>query len=379
MRWTWDRTDHSSTVTGSKRGDIQTDAPTSPYRGSSTTSPTSPRRSFPPLRDLKETVDRRRHLPGATDTRMPMERHVRRHVHRHGHGRRPLGNRHAGGPSPATPWRAAVPETRTSPRKCLGGGPEWRGGPHRNPRALSTSPSAPSRSPASPKPATTPPTRWARRRRPCRGCRVPSASGPSATAPTGPMATTGAEGGEIKALHALREPGAPAHRRHRRTARRTARARLCIFDGKNDLAFMDHDPKMAVTQGTIAFWTRPDDLGDWSIHWSRRTTRARSTAAIYPHRDTNEGEVVPLRLAQRAMAVTNKAWTTKAAGVQMKVASGRNVARCPTPRPALGCSSGVGGDGGDGERHTVSRRTSGTSLKATWRTPAGSPSTSRCR
>ncbi|QMU58647.1 MAG: hypothetical protein GKR98_10860 [Boseongicola sp.] len=34
------------------------------------------------------------------------------------------------------------------------------------------------------------------------------------------------------------------------------------FDGENDFAYLDHDPSMSVTQGTIAMWVRPDDLGD---------------------------------------------------------------------------------------------------------------------
>ncbi len=37
------------------------------------------------------------------------------------------------------------------------------------------------------------------------------------------------------------------------------------FDGEDDFAFLDHDPSMSVTQGTIAMWVRPDDLGDESM------------------------------------------------------------------------------------------------------------------
>jgi len=38
------------------------------------------------------------------------------------------------------------------------------------------------------------------------------------------------------------------------------------FDGEDDFAFLDHDPSMSVTQGTIAMWVRPDDLGDESMY-----------------------------------------------------------------------------------------------------------------
>ncbi len=37
------------------------------------------------------------------------------------------------------------------------------------------------------------------------------------------------------------------------------------FNGEDSFAFLDHDPEMAVTQGTIAMWVRPDDLGEKSM------------------------------------------------------------------------------------------------------------------
>ncbi|NND20632.1 MAG: hypothetical protein HKO14_00965, partial [Silicimonas sp.] len=37
------------------------------------------------------------------------------------------------------------------------------------------------------------------------------------------------------------------------------------FNGEDSFAFLDHDPSMNVTQGTIAMWVRPDDLGEKSM------------------------------------------------------------------------------------------------------------------
>ncbi|MDD9922479.1 MAG: hypothetical protein OXQ92_09415, partial [Boseongicola sp.] len=37
------------------------------------------------------------------------------------------------------------------------------------------------------------------------------------------------------------------------------------FNGEDSFAFLEHDPSMTVTQGTIAMWVRPDDLGEKSM------------------------------------------------------------------------------------------------------------------
>ena len=37
------------------------------------------------------------------------------------------------------------------------------------------------------------------------------------------------------------------------------------FNGEDSFAFLDHDPSMNFTQGTIAMWVRPDDLGEKSM------------------------------------------------------------------------------------------------------------------
>ena len=37
------------------------------------------------------------------------------------------------------------------------------------------------------------------------------------------------------------------------------------FNGEDSFAFLAHDPEMSVTQGTIAMWVRPDDLGEKSM------------------------------------------------------------------------------------------------------------------
>ncbi|MEL7104882.1 MAG: LamG-like jellyroll fold domain-containing protein [Pseudomonadota bacterium] len=80
------------------------------------------------------------------------------------------------------------------------------------------------------------------------------------------------------------------------------------FDGEDDFAFMDHDPSMAVTQGTIAFWARPDDLSDNSTFVSKDHTGTVDGGHIRIGH-TNEGELL-LRLAP-GDGSGNKTWTTK--------------------------------------------------------------------
>ena len=80
------------------------------------------------------------------------------------------------------------------------------------------------------------------------------------------------------------------------------------FDGEDDFAFMDHDPAMSVTQGTIAFWAKPDDLGQWSTMVSKDHSGTVDGGHLRIGH-TNEGELF-LRLAE-GDGGSNKAWTTK--------------------------------------------------------------------
>ncbi len=41
------------------------------------------------------------------------------------------------------------------------------------------------------------------------------------------------------------------------------------FDGKNDFAFIEHDPDWQVTQGTVALWVRPDNFDDFQVFLSK--------------------------------------------------------------------------------------------------------------
>ena len=80
------------------------------------------------------------------------------------------------------------------------------------------------------------------------------------------------------------------------------------FDGENDFAFLEHDPAMATTQGTIAFWAKPDDLGQWSTMVSKDHSGTVDGGHLRIGH-TNEGELF-LRLAP-GDGGGNKAWTTK--------------------------------------------------------------------
>jgi len=115
------------------------------------------------------------------------------------------------------------------------------------------------------------------------------------------------EGGEIKA-YTLYENQALLRTDGTVDGPPNGSGKALYFDGKNDFAFLDHNPKMAVTQGTIAFWTRPDDLDQWSTMVSKDHLGTRD-GGHFRIGHTNEGELF-LRLAP-GNGGPNKAWTTK--------------------------------------------------------------------
>ncbi len=80
------------------------------------------------------------------------------------------------------------------------------------------------------------------------------------------------------------------------------------FNGEDDYAFMDHDPSMSTTQGTIAFWVRPDDLGEDSTMISKDHSGTVDGGHLRIGH-TNEGGLF-LRLAP-GDGGGNKAWETK--------------------------------------------------------------------
>lgn len=79
------------------------------------------------------------------------------------------------------------------------------------------------------------------------------------------------------------------------------------FDGENDFAFLDHDPSMNVTQGTIAMWVRPDDLGEKSIFVSKDHKGAED-GGHFRLGHTEDGGLI-LRMAEGG-GKQNHAWTT---------------------------------------------------------------------
>jgi len=80
------------------------------------------------------------------------------------------------------------------------------------------------------------------------------------------------------------------------------------FDGEDDFAFMDPDPAMATTQGTIAFWVRPDDLSQDATMISKDHSGTGDGGHLRIGH-TNEGGLF-LRLAP-GDGGGNKAWETK--------------------------------------------------------------------
>ena len=80
------------------------------------------------------------------------------------------------------------------------------------------------------------------------------------------------------------------------------------FDGEDDFAFLEHDPAFQVTQGTIAMWVRPDDLGDWSTMVSKDQS-GTGDGGHFRIGHTNEGGLF-LRMAP-GNGEGNKAWKTE--------------------------------------------------------------------
>lgn len=81
------------------------------------------------------------------------------------------------------------------------------------------------------------------------------------------------------------------------------------FNGEDSFAFLDHDPSMNVTQGTIAMWVRPDDLGEKSMF----VTKDHSGAVDGGHfrlGHTSDGGLF-LRMAE-GDGGSNQAWQTGA-------------------------------------------------------------------
>lgn len=81
------------------------------------------------------------------------------------------------------------------------------------------------------------------------------------------------------------------------------------FNGKDGFAFLDHDPSMNFTQGTIAMWVRPDDLGEKSMF----VTKDHSGAVDGGHfrlGHTSDGGLF-LRMAE-GDGGSNHAWKTGA-------------------------------------------------------------------
>lgn len=81
------------------------------------------------------------------------------------------------------------------------------------------------------------------------------------------------------------------------------------FNGEDSFAFLDHDPEMAVTQGTIAMWVRPDDLGEKSMFVTKDHTGAVD-GGHFRFGHTNEGGLL-LRMAEGG-GNQNHAWETDA-------------------------------------------------------------------
>lgn len=79
------------------------------------------------------------------------------------------------------------------------------------------------------------------------------------------------------------------------------------FNGEDSFAFLDHDPSMNVTQGTIAMWVRPDDLGEKSMFVSKDHSGAVD-GGHFRLGHTADGGLF-LRMAEGG-GKSNYAWTT---------------------------------------------------------------------
>ncbi|NNE78819.1 MAG: hypothetical protein HKN18_00970 [Silicimonas sp.] len=79
------------------------------------------------------------------------------------------------------------------------------------------------------------------------------------------------------------------------------------FNGEDSFAFLDHDPSMSVTQGTIAMWVRPDDLGEKSMFVTKDHSGAED-GGHFRLGHTQEGGLF-LRMAE-GDGGQNHAWQT---------------------------------------------------------------------
>ncbi|MGI9390912.1 MAG: LamG-like jellyroll fold domain-containing protein, partial [Boseongicola sp.] len=79
------------------------------------------------------------------------------------------------------------------------------------------------------------------------------------------------------------------------------------FNGEDSFAFLDHDPSMSVTQGTIAMWVRPDDLGEKSMFVTKDHTGAQDGGHFRLGHTENGG--LFLRMAE-GDGGQNHAWQT---------------------------------------------------------------------
>jgi len=79
------------------------------------------------------------------------------------------------------------------------------------------------------------------------------------------------------------------------------------FNGEDSFAFLDHDAAMNISQGTIAMWVRPDDLGEKSIFVSKDHT-GTVDGGHFRLGHTAEGGLF-LRMAE-GDGGSNKAWQT---------------------------------------------------------------------
>lgn len=81
------------------------------------------------------------------------------------------------------------------------------------------------------------------------------------------------------------------------------------FNGEDQFAYLAHDPSMAVTQGTIAMWVRPDDLSDFSMFVSKDQTNS-GEGGHFRLGHTDDGGLF-LRFAP-GDGTSNKSWETGA-------------------------------------------------------------------
>ena len=79
------------------------------------------------------------------------------------------------------------------------------------------------------------------------------------------------------------------------------------FNGEDSFAFLDHDASMSFTQGTIAMWVRPDDLGEKSM-FVTKDHAGRVDGGHFRLGHTDDGGLF-LRMAE-GDGGQNHAWTT---------------------------------------------------------------------